>query len=79
MNASCRAKLPDVFDVRVTGLENRLLNETVICYNHSAVVNFNITVAVGVEGCTDLRVEIRGRNSAGRTSQYIDVPVGECQ
>jgi len=79
MNVSCRAKLPDVFDVRVTGIGLRLLKETVIPYNHSTVENFNITVTVGVEVCTDLRMKIRGRDSAGRTSQYIDIPVGECQ
>ena len=67
MNVSCQAKLPDVFDVRVTGIGLRLLKETVIPYNHSTVENFNITVNVGVEVCTDLRMKIRGRDSAGRT------------
>ena len=79
MNVSCQAKLPDVFDVRVTGIGLHLLKETVIPYNHSTVENFNITVTVGVEVCTDLRMKIRGRNSRGRTSQFIEVPVGECQ
>ena len=78
MNVSCRAKVPDVLDVKVTG--SRLTSPKIreIFYNHSTVVNFTITVT-GVGGCTELRVEIRGRNSAGRTSQYIEVPVGECQ
>jgi len=71
MNVSCRAKLPDVFDVRVTGIGLRLLKETVIPYNHSTVENFNITVTVGVEVCTDLRMKIRGRNSGGRTSNSL--------
>lgn len=79
MDVSCRAKLPDEFVVQVIGIRHHLLENKVIPYNHSPVVNFNITVTVGVEGCTDLRVEIRGRNAAGKRSQLIEVPVGEYQ
>ena len=73
VNISCEAKLPDSFDVRVTGPE--LVVNRQIPYVHSEEVNIRITVT-GVEGCTGLRVQITSRNSAG-TSEPYEIPVGE--
>ena len=73
VNISCQDKLPDSFDVRVTG--PGLVVNRQIPYVHSEEVNTRITVT-GVEGCTGLRVQITSRNSAG-TSEPYEIPVGE--
>lgn len=73
MDNSCQAKLPDSFDVRVTGpglIENR---QTL--YDHSEEVNFT-TIVPSVEDCIGLSVQIRARNSAG-ASDFSAILVGE--
>jgi len=73
VDISCETKLPDSFDVRVTG--PGLVVNRQIPYDHSEEVNIRIIVP-GVEGCTGLRVQITSRNSAG-TSEPYEIPVGE--
>ena len=75
MDKSCRARLPDFFDVRVTG--PGLIVNRQIPYDHSEEVNFTIIVP-GVEDCTSLRLQIRARNSAGMSQFSEGIPVGEC-
>jgi len=75
VNISCQDKLPDSFDVRVTG-PGLVVNRQIL-YVHSEEVNIRITVT-GVEGCTGLRMQITSRNSAGTSEPYeYEIPVGE--